>query len=161
MARLLASASADDTVKIWNVKTGERLDTLGQPEGEQCAVAFSPDSTSIVAGGGDRQLRMWTLLSRDKPEINPLKFSRTAHNSSIVKLAFSPDGSKLVTASEGRELVLWDAATLTPIKRYEEQPDVVTGLAFEPSGDAFSSPASTATGRNTPFPTADQRSCRR
>ncbi len=134
---ILATASADDTVKIWAVKTGERLDTLGQPEGEQYAVAFSPDSTSIVAGGGDRQLRLWTLLSCDKPEINPLKFSRTAHNSSILKLAFSPDGSHLVTASAGRELVLWDAATLTPIKRYEELPDVATGLAFEPSGKIF------------------------
>lgn len=134
---ILASASADDTVKIWKVKTGERLDTLGQPEGEQSAVAFSPDSNSIVAGGGDRQLRLWALLSRDTPQINPLKFARTAHNSSIVKLAFSPDGSMLVTASEGRELVLWDAATLTPIKRFEDQPDVATGLAFESSGRKF------------------------
>ena len=134
---LLATASADATVKIWKVAAGERLDTLGQPEGEQCAVAFSPDSNSIVAGGGDRQLRLWTLLSRDKPQINPLKFARTAHNSSIVKLAYSPDGEKLVTASEGRELVLWHATTLTPLKRYELQPDVTTGLAFEPSGTAF------------------------
>lgn len=134
---LLASASADDTVKIWSVKTGERFDTLGQPEGEQCTVAFSPDSNSIVAGGSDRQLRLWTLLSRQRPEINPLKFSRTAHDSSIVKLVFSPDGSKIVTASEGRELVLWSAATLTPIHRYEAQPDVVTGLAFERSGGGF------------------------
>jgi WD40 repeat protein len=135
--KLLATASADETVKIWNVTTGERMDTLGQPEGEQCSVAFSPDSEWIVAGGGDDKLRMWKLLSRDKPEINPLKIARTAHNSSILKLAFSPDGSKLVTASEGRELVLWETATLTPIKRFEEQPDVATGLAFDPSGNEF------------------------
>jgi hypothetical protein len=134
---LLASASADETVKIWNVTTGERMDTLGQPEGEQCAVAFSPDSTSIVAGGGDRQLRMWKLVSREKPEINPLTIARTAHNSAILELAFSPDGSKLATASEGRELVLWETATLTPIKRFDEQPDVATGLAFNPGGNEF------------------------
>lgn len=131
---LLASASADATVKVWNVKTGERLDTLGQPEGEQIAVSFSPDSNSIVAGGADRQLRLWTLVSREKPEINPLKFARTAHKSSIVKIAFSPDGSRLATATDGRELVLWEAATLTPVKRYEDQPDVVTGLSFDPTG---------------------------
>jgi WD40 repeat protein len=134
---ILASASADATAKIWSVKTGERLDTLGQPESDQYAVAFSPDGNSIVAGGADRQLRLWQLVSRQRPEINPLKFSRTAHDSTIVKLAFSPSGSKLVSASEGRELVLWDATALTPVHRYEQQPDVVTGLAFEPSGDAF------------------------
>jgi hypothetical protein len=54
-----------------------------------------------------------------------------------VKLAYSPDGTKLVSASEGRELILWDAATLTPVHRYDEQPDVVTGIAFEPGGAGF------------------------
>jgi WD40 repeat protein len=134
---LLASASADETVKVWSVATGERLDTLGQPEGEQCAVAFSPDTRWIVAGGADRQVRMWQLLSRDKPQTNAMKFSRTAHESTIVKLAFAPDGSKLVSGSEGGELILWEAANLVPIHRYEQQPDVVTGIAFDPSGDGF------------------------
>ena len=134
---ILASASADATVKLWSVKTGERLDTLGQPESEQCAVAFSPDGNAVVAGGADRQLRLWQFVSRERPEINPLRFSRTAHDSSIVKLVFSPNGSKLVSASEGRELVLWDVAALTPIHRFEQQSDVVTGLAFEPNGDGF------------------------
>ncbi len=134
---LLASASADATAKIWSVKTGERLDTLGQPESDQYAVAFSPDGNSIVAAGADRQVRLWQLLSRNRPEINPLRYSRTAHESTVVKLAFSPDGKKLVSASEGRELVLWDIAALTPVHRFEQQPDVVTGLAFEPGGGGF------------------------
>jgi len=56
------------------VKTGERLDTLGQPEGEQTTVAFTPDGNSIVAGGADRQLRLWNFVSRQRAEINPLKF---------------------------------------------------------------------------------------
>jgi WD40 repeat protein len=131
---VLATASADATIKIWKVKTGERLDTLGQPEGEQSAVAFSPDMKSIVAGGGDRQLRMWKLESRDKPRINPLKLSSTAHEHPISELAYSPDGSRIVTASEGREVVLWDAATLSPVHRFEEQSDAVTGVAFLPGG---------------------------
>jgi hypothetical protein len=134
---ILASASADGTVKIWNVATGERLDTLGQAEGEQCAVAISPDDEWIVAGGADRQVRKWRLVSRGVPKINPLVFSRTSHESSIVQLAFSPDGLKLVSASEGGELILWDAEQLIPIHRYEEQPDVVTAIAFEPGGEDF------------------------
>jgi hypothetical protein len=134
---VLASASADATVKLWNVKTGERLDTLGQPESEQSAVAFLPDGSAVVAGGADRQVRLWQFVSRERPQINPLKYSRTAHESPIVKLAISPNGSKLVSASDGRELVLWDMAELTPIHRFDEQPDVVTGLAFDPAGRGF------------------------
>jgi hypothetical protein len=134
---ILASASADQTVKIWHVATGERLDTLGQPEGEQRSVSISPDGKWVVAGGADRQVRMWQLVSRERPEINPLRFSRTAHESPIVKLAFSPDGSQLVSASEGKELILWSSQSLVPIHRYELQPDVVTGIAFEPRGGGF------------------------
>lgn len=134
---VLASASADATVKLWSVKTGERLDTLGQPESEQSAVAFLPDGSAVIAGGADRQLRLWQFVSRERPQINPLKYSRTAHESPIVKLAISPNGSKLVSASDGRELVLWDVAELTPIHRFDEQPDVVTGLAFDPAGKGF------------------------
>lgn len=133
----LASASADGTVKIWHVATGERLDTLGQAEGDQYAVAISLDSQWIVAGGADRQLRMWQFVSRERPQINPLRNSSTAHSAPIVRLAYSPDGTKLVTSSESRELVLWDMHTLAPIQRFEEQPDVVTGIAFEPSGAGF------------------------
>jgi hypothetical protein len=66
-----------------------------------------------------------------------MKFARTAHESPVVKLAYSPDGSKLVSASDGRELIFWDARALTPIHRYEEQPDVVTGISFEPAGGGF------------------------
>jgi hypothetical protein len=134
---LLASASADGTVKIWQVERGERLDTLGQAEGEQRTVAFSPDDKWIVAAGADRQVRMWQLVSRDEAAINPMKFARTAHESPIVEIAYSPDGSKLVSASEGSELILWETASLTPIHRYEEQPDVVTGIAFAPDGGNF------------------------
>jgi len=134
---VLASASADGTIKIWSVATGERLDTLGQAHGEQCAVAVSPDNNWIVAGGSDRQVRKWQLLSRERPQINPLQSSRAAHGSSIVEVAISPDGSRLATASEGGELMLWDAAKLTPVHDYGEQPDVVTGIAFNPGGGGF------------------------
>lgn len=134
---LLASASADGTVKIWQVATGERLDTLGAAEGGQCAVAFSPDNEWIVAGGSDRQLRAWRLVSRQSPRINPLVFSRSGHECAVVELAFSPDGRLLVSASEGGELILWNAAELLPVRRYEQQPDLVTGIAFEPDGGHF------------------------
>ena len=119
------------------MKTGERLDTLGQPEGEEFAAVFTPDGNSVMAAGGDRQLRRWAFVSRDKPAINPLIASRTAHGSTILKLAISPDGKYAVTASQGRELVLWDAATLIPLKRYEALPDVATGLAFAPNSKSF------------------------
>ncbi len=46
-SELIATASADQTVKVWSI-AGERLDTLGQPQGEMMSVRFSPmDSTCL------------------------------------------------------------------------------------------------------------------
>jgi hypothetical protein len=70
---------ADETVKLWSIQSGERLDTLSQGEKEQYAVRFSPDGTSVYAGGADRKLRRWDLVSLDRPAINPLRESRFAH----------------------------------------------------------------------------------
>ena len=41
--KVLARASGDRTVKLWNVATGERLDTLKESQKELYSLAFSPD----------------------------------------------------------------------------------------------------------------------
>lgn len=134
---VLASASGDETIKLWRVADGARLDTLGQPEGEQYVVAFSPDGRYVLAGGVDNRLRVWRFVSRDKPDINPLTYSRFAHEGPVVNLGFSADGAVLVSVGEDRTVKLWDLATFSPLKAYDQQPDVASALAVSPAGDAF------------------------
>ena len=58
---LLASASADKTVRLWRVSDGMPLRKLQGHEGEVFTVAFSPDGTSIVSSSVDRAVRFWSL----------------------------------------------------------------------------------------------------
>lgn len=133
---ILASASADQTVKLWKVATGERLDTLSQPLKEQNVVAFSPDGKTVVAGGLDNRIRVWKLVSREKPQINPLQFSRIAAEGAVIQLAFSPDGSRLVTVADDQSLKLWETAQYTQLAALARQPDVTPGLVIVPDGTA-------------------------
>lgn len=125
---LLASASADQTVKLWRVKDGERLDTLKEPQGEQFNVSFTPDGNAIIAAGADNRIRVWTLKSRDKAEINPVRESRFAHETTITSLTVLPTGDRLVSAALDRSMKVWSLPGLELVQALPVQPDTITSL---------------------------------
>ncbi len=64
----IASASIDNTVKIWNAQTGQCVSTLTGHNDPVLSVCFSPCGTKIVSGGGletmdrgngDCSIRIW------------------------------------------------------------------------------------------------------
>ena len=55
----LASASMDQTVKLWDTATGLEVLTLRGHKGPLSAVAFSPDGEHLATGGDDRVIRIW------------------------------------------------------------------------------------------------------
>jgi tetratricopeptide (TPR) repeat protein len=58
---LLASGSADHTIKLWNVVSGTELQTLKGYTGDVFSVAFSPNSRQIASGNADGTIRIWNL----------------------------------------------------------------------------------------------------
>src|SRR5262249_37605553 len=57
--KLLASASADRAVKVWEVGTGKRLYTLGDPTDWVYALTWHPDGKRLAAAGVDKRIRVW------------------------------------------------------------------------------------------------------
>lgn len=146
--RVLASASADETIKVWNVATGERLDTLGQGEAEQYTVRFSssvsdsqvgsdtqPDgvphvSDTVIASGADRRVRVWRLLSKEKPTVSPMLHSVFAHESPVNQLVLSSDQRWALTSGEDLLVKLWRTSDWRPIASLGKLPDIASGLVW-------------------------------
>lgn len=62
--RMLASGSADQTVKLWNLQTGELLQTLKEDSSQAIlggvwSVAISPDGQTLACGSNDHTIRIW------------------------------------------------------------------------------------------------------
>ena len=67
--KYLATASYDNTAKIWDGRTGKELLTLPGHAGYVSGVAFSPDSKRLATAGGYRgkwEIKIWDATQWDK-----------------------------------------------------------------------------------------------
>ena len=63
--RLLARGSADQTVRLWEVSTGQCLKTLSGHTNKILSVAFSPDGEALATGSVDATLKLWDVQTGD------------------------------------------------------------------------------------------------
>ena len=124
---LLASASEDRTVRIWETATGRELHRLAHPA-QVHAVAWSPDGTSLASASEDRTVRLWD------PRSGREERRGIGHTGSLHGITWSPDGKSLATGSSDRTLRIWNAAILQEVRRFPGEEHWVSGLAFGPGG---------------------------
>jgi WD40 repeat protein len=60
--QILVSASADKTIKIWRLDTGELLQTLNGHSAAVNSVAITPDGEFIVSGSSDKTIKIWQIF---------------------------------------------------------------------------------------------------
>ena len=61
----MASGSADKTIGVWRVSSGERIKTLTGHPNYIFSVVFSPDG-DYLASGSDRQIYVWRVSSGER-----------------------------------------------------------------------------------------------
>ncbi len=88
------SASADHTLRIWDIFTGESRITLSGHTAEVNAVVVMPDSHYAISASSDATLKVWNL--RDGSEYLTLR----GHTDEVYSLAILPN-SRLVVSGSG------------------------------------------------------------
>jgi WD40 repeat protein len=111
---LLASASDDLSVRIWNVSDGSLLQTLNGHTDIVRSVAFAPDGALLASIADDRTLRLWQVS--DGSLVQTIQYAPSSDYVYAADIAFSPDGRLLAPVSS-QGVGLWqisDGAQLFP-----------------------------------------------
>ncbi|MBV9123782.1 MAG: protein kinase [Planctomycetes bacterium] len=125
----LASAGSDGQVHIWNLPSSSLQKVLHYPGALQ-AVALSPDSHLVAAGGEMNSIFFWDPLSGEG--LRPVP----GFPGKITALAFAPSGQQLAVATE-HDLQLLDLGASAQVSRRSrllEQVYVVSSVAFSRDG---------------------------
>src|SRR5258708_10883360 len=130
---LLASASGDHTIKLWDPQTGEQLRTLEGHSDSVLSVAFSPDGGLLVSASRDDTIKLWD------PQTGEHLRTLEGHSHSVESVAFSPDGELLASASWDQTIKLWDPQTGEHLRTLEGHSDSVLSVAFSPDGGLMAS----------------------
>ncbi|MCH8149975.1 MAG: WD40 repeat domain-containing protein [Planctomycetes bacterium] len=110
--RFIASASEDQTIRIWDAQTHEKQVTLRGHLAAVYCVDFSPDGPRLVSGGNDNAIRVWDTETWKQVLV------MRGHDQYVKAVAFSPDGWQVVSGSGDGTVRVWD--TVPPAKRHQQ-----------------------------------------
>lgn len=102
---LIASAGADNTIKLWDAASGREMRSLVGHTNIVFSVAFSPDGRLILSGGNDKMIRLWDVATGRQ------LYSALGDRIVVNSVAFSPDGRQAVSVGSENKVILWDVAT--------------------------------------------------
>lgn len=109
--QLVASASDDCTVKIWDTRCRLAMKTI-QLRYQVTAICFDERAQHVITGGIDNDIKMWDLNSDKASPIN-----MCGHQDTVTALSLSNDGSYVLSNSMDCTLRKWDVRPYAPHNR--------------------------------------------
>jgi len=123
---LLASASFDKSVVLWEVATGRLQQRLQSPSGYPRVVKFSHHGQWLAVGCNDKTIQLW--------KAGKLEQVLVKHLASVNTVTWSPDDKLLASGADDGSIIIWDTQTWQVSHILSGHFRSVNTLAFVPSG---------------------------
>lgn len=129
---MLATASNDTTIRLWDVATGRAQATLPDEE-NVLAVAFDAGGSLLASVNEQGAIKLWN------PKKSELVRTVRGESDQLRCVAFTPDGRNVVAAGKGRVVRIWDVMTGQELMAMEGHQAQVNALAFSADGTVLAS----------------------
>jgi WD40 repeat protein len=124
--KYLATASFDDTVKIWDAVELKELGTLEGHADDVYAVSFGPGPHLVATGCRDGAVRVYELPSGE------ILHTMRGHAEAVYSVAFSPDGKQILSGGKDATVRVWDAESGELLKVFREHGDEISMVIVSP-----------------------------
>lgn len=107
MAPILATGSADSTIRLWDTTNRQETARLKGHTSEVRCVAFSADGTVLASAGKDCTAKLWELAPQTDSD------TLRGHKRIVNGIVFSPDSRRLISTGYGGApaVKMWDVAS--------------------------------------------------
>jgi WD40 repeat protein/serine/threonine protein kinase len=134
--RLLAMASEDGQVQLWETSSGKEWASLPGEHADVSCLAFSPDGKRLATNNGNT-IELWDLSAEEGKPVLSRKIQ--GHSATVRCLVFSSDGRLLASGEDNWDIRLWNTANGAEARRLQGHIGRVSSLAFHPDGKTLAS----------------------
>ena len=119
-----------DAAFLWNSESGDLIRTFADGTDVE-ALAFSPDSKTLLTGGEDSVARLWNVPG------GVLRAELKGHEGAVGSAAYSPDGVLIAVAGGDGAIRIWSAETFQLKRTLRGHAGYVSSVAFSPDGKSL------------------------
>ncbi|MBW4511122.1 MAG: myosin kinase [Scytonematopsis contorta HA4267-MV1] len=131
--KIIATASYDGTLKLWDVASARVIQTFHGHSGTVNSVSFSPNGKFIASASQDKTVKLWDVTT------GKVIKTLNGHSSDVNSVSFSSDGKVIASASWDETVKLWDAASGKVIKTLNGHSSVVNSISLSSDGKVMAS----------------------
>jgi hypothetical protein len=131
--QLVASASYDNTARVWEAATGSCRSVLKGHTSWVVAIVFSPDGQLVASASHDNTVQVWEAATGSCRSV------LEGHTDGVRAVVFSPDGQLVASASDDMTVRVWEAATGSCRSVLKGHTDWVRAVVFSPDGQLVAS----------------------
>ncbi len=130
--KYLASASKDQTVKLWSTVNNQYIRTLTGHKGTVQSISFSPDSKRLLSGGADHKIFEWEI------ETGRCLWVYRGHTDQVNTVSYHQEGNKFLSASKDGTVKEWSSEKKQCIHNFKFKENTnVKSVHYMDNGHSF------------------------